>query len=253
MNFLSLEGIKKDFTEKIFNRLFVLGRAEDYISPKGKKQTMWWCMCNCPKHTILIVRGNNLTSGNSKSCGCLNIEKSTERIIKIGHATALDLTNQIFGELTALFPTEERKNGSVIWECQCSCGRRHKAQAKELKRHSVESCGCITESKGVRKIKRILIENNIPFEIEKTFLDCKFKDTNAYARYDFYINNQFLLEYDGVQHFEERDLKFFKDSLAKRKEHDDYKNEYAKSHNIPLKRISYKDYDNITLEMIMEE
>lgn len=77
------------------------------------------------------------------------------------------------------------------------------------------SCGHITESKGVRKIKKILDENNISYITEKTFSDCKFPDTNKVARFDFYINNSFLLEYDGEQHFKECDKNYFKDSLKK--------------------------------------
>lgn len=112
-------------------------------------------------------------------------------------ASRLDLTNCIFGELIAKKPTEKRKGNSVVWECLCSCGRAHYAAANELRAGRIISCGHITESKGVRKIKKILDENNISYTTEKTFLDCKFPDTNKVARFDFYINNSLLLEYDG--------------------------------------------------------
>lgn len=46
-------------------------------------------------------------------------------------------------------------------------------------------------------------------------------------------------------------MNFFKDSLEKRQAHDHIKNEYAKSHNIPLVRIPYTELDNISLDMIM--
>lgn len=41
-------------------------------------------MCKCECGTITVVQGNNLTSGKSKSCGCLNIEKVIERNTKHG-------------------------------------------------------------------------------------------------------------------------------------------------------------------------
>ena len=44
-------------------------RAENYISPKGKRDTQWKCMCDCGKMTT--ARGADLTSGRKKSCGCL--------------------------------------------------------------------------------------------------------------------------------------------------------------------------------------
>lgn len=106
-------------------------------------------------------------------------------------------------------------------------------------------------SKGIQKIIKILKENDIPFIQEKTFNNFKFEDTNGTPRFDFYINNSFLLEYDGEQHFQEKDLNYFKDNLEKRQLHDKIKNEWCKNNNIPLKRISYKDLKNLTLEDIM--
>ena len=242
---------KKDLTGQKFNRLTVLGRGDNYISPKGKTTSQWWCICDCPEHNIILVRITNLTSGNTKSCGCLNKEKSIERIKQAGKNCAKDLRGMVFGELTALTPTDKRNNNSIVWECKCSCGNIHYVSAHDLIHHRIESCGCIKDSKGVRKIKKILIENNIPFFTEQTFSSCRFPDTNALARFDFYINKDFLLEFDGIQHFKECDINFFKDNLEIRKQHDIYKNTWCKENNIPLKRIPYTDEDNITLESIM--
>lgn len=198
-----------------------------------------------------MVRRSNLTSHNTKSCGCQNTASRKKNIYKASEASKLNLTNKQFGELTAKRPTAQRKRNSVVWECLCSCGRIHYVPANELQAGRVTSCGHTTESKGVRKIKKILDENNISYLTEKTFPDCKFPDTNKTARFDFYINNSFLLEYDGEQHFKECDMNFFKDTLEKRQEHDRIKNEYAKSHNIPLIRIPYTELDNISLDTIM--
>lgn len=144
-----------------------------------------------------------------------------------------------------------RKNGSVVWECKCSCGRTHYVAANDLRAKRVGSCGCVKQSKGVRKIQSILDENNIPYILEKTFDTCRFPDTNQCARFDFYIADNFLLEYDGIQHFQESDPNFFRDSLEKRQEHDNIKNQWCKLNNIPLKRIPYTVFDKITLETIM--
>lgn len=232
--------------------LTVLGRGPNYKSPGGATQGQWWCICDCPEHNIVLVRTCNLRSGNSKSCNCLNLQKCAERIKKVGQEGALDLTGKIFGELKALYPTEERRNKSIVWVCRCSCGTLHKAAAKELQRLSVSSCGCKShESKGIRTIKKILNENNIPYELEKTYSDCIFPDTKAHARYDFYINNTFLLEFDGMQHFTERD--FFRDTLESRQAKDKYKNEYALEHNIPLYRIPYTEEKNLSLELLTDD
>lgn len=91
--------------------------------------------------------------------------------------------------------------------------------------------------------------NNIPYITEKTFNTCKFTDTKALARFDFYINNSFLLEFDGIQHFQNNE--YFKDSLEKRQKHDNFKNEWCKCNNICLKRIPYTALPNLTIEDIM--
>lgn len=228
-----------------------MAKGPNYVSPSGHKQTQWWCECDCPAHNVILVRRSNLTSHNTKSCGCQNQASRKKSILKAVEANKLDITNQIFGELVAIRPTEQRRSNSVVWECLCSCGRTHYAATNELRAGRVTHCGHNKDSKGVRAIKKVLNDNNIPYITEKTFLDCKFPDSNVVARFDFYINNSFLLEYDGEQHFRECDRNFFKDSLEKRQEHDRIKNEYCKSHNIPLVRIPYTKLNNISLETIM--
>ena len=56
---------------------------------------LWECECSCDKHTILPVRGCELTSKNKQSCGCLYHEAR----IKAGKKSLKDLTGQRFGKL----------------------------------------------------------------------------------------------------------------------------------------------------------
>ena len=53
-----------------------------------------------------------------------------------------DISNKKFGRLTAIEPTEQRKNGSVVWLCKCSCGNYCYASSGNLVRGSKQSCGC---------------------------------------------------------------------------------------------------------------
>ena len=70
---------KKDLTGQKFGRLTVLGQADnDYIYPNGRHESKWWVICECGKSDKFTVRYGNLTSGNTKSCGCLAIEASTK-------------------------------------------------------------------------------------------------------------------------------------------------------------------------------
>ena len=49
---------------------------------------------------------------------------------------------------------------------------------------------------GEKTIEKILTENNISFEKEKVFDTCKFI-SGQYARFDFYVDNNYIIEYDG--------------------------------------------------------
>jgi hypothetical protein len=66
---------KKDLTNQVFGRLFVLEEAG-----KSKNGTILWkCFCLCEKSTEIIVSGTNLRRGSTKSCGCLASELTVLR------------------------------------------------------------------------------------------------------------------------------------------------------------------------------
>jgi hypothetical protein len=46
-----------------------------------------------------------------------------------------------FGRLTVIKKTDKRKNGAIIWLCQCDCGNTKEIRADNLK--IVKSCGCL--------------------------------------------------------------------------------------------------------------
>ena len=54
-----------------------------------------------------------------------------------------DLTGQKFGRLTALKPTEKRRNNCVVWLCKCECGNYCEKKGSDLVRGSTRSCGCL--------------------------------------------------------------------------------------------------------------
>ena len=249
LEYKSLDRIRTNLEGKQFSHLLVLGRAPSDISKTtGITTTRWWCLCDCEKHNIIAVRVNNLTSGNTTSCGCWKKKQSLKNIEKCIGYNKSELTGQKFGLLTALEPTEMRKNGSVIWKCKCSC-ENHTivyVQAKELKRGGVKSCGCLKESYGSYRIKEILQEMKENFITEIEFKTCVFPDSKAPARFDFYLpDRNIIIEFDGIQHFKEQDLNYFKDNLRQRQYHDNYKNKWCIENNISLYRIPYTDVQNI--------
>ncbi len=98
-------------------------------------------------------------------------------------------------------------------------------------------------SKGVNKIIEILNKHNIHFTREHKYKKCK----NKYCLpFDFHLTDyDVLMEYDGQQHTEP--IKFFggEEGFIYRLGNDNIKNKFAENEGIPLKRISYLEYDKI--------
>ena len=65
-----------DFTGKRFGRLFVLEEAP-YGPPPKSGQQRWRCVCDCGNPRVVVT--SSLRKGESKSCGCLRAEKSSQR------------------------------------------------------------------------------------------------------------------------------------------------------------------------------
>lgn len=300
-------GYKIDMTGQKFGRWTVIG-----FDCNKNRRTMWKCRCDCG--TERSVEGARLRGGRSKSCGCLLRESTALRSRK-------DITNQRFGRLVALYPTEERQGGKIIWLCKCDCGNEVKVPIDRLTGKNTQSCGCLSKektserfcidltgqtfgkltvikrdntknykrvhwlckcscgnselesvdgcylrsgektqcskcvpkSKGEEQIKNILIKNNISFTQEKSFDDCRFPKTNRLARFDFYIDNKYLIEFDGRQHIQNTSKWNNEWNLEYVQEHDQVKNNYCKEHNIPLIRIPYSKINYIKLEDLLLE
>ena len=62
----------KDLTDRQFDRLKVLYRTDTQYTKSGRPIIAYHCVCDCGQE--IDVRGSNLVSGNTKSCGCLQRE-----------------------------------------------------------------------------------------------------------------------------------------------------------------------------------
>ena len=236
------KSIRSDFIEveigEKFSRLTVI--SDPYKDGPGRIKCD--CLCECGNKITTSVQFLRL--GYTRSCGCLQ----KERVKELGGWNASDLTGQRFGRLIAKYPTEERKNNCVVWHCECDCGGHKEVASTNLITGATKSCGCLG-SKGEEKIFSLLKENNIDFETQKSFDDCKFKKV---ARFDFYIKDFYLVEYDGIQHFKIHGWNT-EEKLADTIRRDQYKNQWCKENNIPLIRIPYTKLDTLCIEDLMLE
>lgn len=234
-----------------FGRLVVLNRD---LTKQGEGRVYWNCQCDCGN--VVSLSGHPLKSGNTRSCGCLNNDVRRERIIQWNEENNPDLTDAKSGLLTVVRKaTKEetlgRPQGIGYWYCKCECGNYHIVSTSDFTREKVQSCGCLN-SKGEAKITSILTENGIDFIKQFIFEDLIGNMGRHYA-FDFAVfeNNKlsYLIEYDGIQHYSPRH-QFSKDETAFEiiQNRDNTKNEYALSHNIPLIRIPYTQFDNLSIE-----
>lgn len=68
-----------DRTGETYGRLKALSYLPDY-----KKRGAWICVCECG--SFVATRGENLKSGRTKSCGCLQRDLMSKRMFKHGRS-----------------------------------------------------------------------------------------------------------------------------------------------------------------------
>lgn len=232
-------GSKLDLMGQKFGRLEVIAPAHNI-----KGRTAWLCKCDCGNEKKVITKF--LRNGTTKSCGCLHKEVVSKMFSK-------DLKNQKFGKLTALNPTEERKNGSVVWDCACDCGNTHKVSAELLLAGKCQSCGCI-RSLGNMEVQKILEQEKYLFVAEYHI-----RQNNINYYFDFAILNddsslKCIIEYDGILHFEYQPNRGWnnKENWERTQKNDIIKNEWCKKNKIPIIRIPYTEKELINKEYIKE-
>ncbi len=110
-------------------------------------------------------------------------------------------------------------------------------------------------SRGEIKIEEILQEAGLNFKEEYSFPDL-LSNSNHQLRFDFAVfdddgNLDFLIEYQGIQHFLAKSKFGGLEGLQKQQYNDMLKREYCKKHNITLIAIPYWDEARMNYDYIM--
>jgi hypothetical protein len=226
-----------DITGQKFGTLTVLKLSSER---SNSRQAIWYCQCDCGK--IIKVRGTSLRHGEVSSCGdasCRGIEK--------------DMTGLTFGKLTVISKSDFKNSYSnhTYWNCKCDCGNSCVVMGQNLRNGTTKSCGCLVSS-GEMKINQLLNENNIIFEQQKIFENC-YLHNGGKCRFDFYVEDSYLIEFDGQQHFYPIDHFGGEQQFQIQQERDNYKNQWCKENNIPLIRIPYTKLNTLCIEDLMLE
>lgn len=128
----------KDMTGQRFGKLLVIKR--DNNTKEGR--AAWLCKCDCGKE--LVVSGKSLRSGNTKSCGCLNREITSNMFTD-------DLSGKTFERVTVMSRADDYVSPKgakhVMWNCICKCGKEFVTDGQLLKSGHTKSCGCYRTDK----------------------------------------------------------------------------------------------------------
>jgi len=193
----------------------------------------------CPEHGVFLITPQNFLYNKTGCYKCSIEQKTLSKIDFINNA------NQIHNNKYD-YSLVEYKNSRTKVKIICP---EHGVfiQLPNLHIHKQTGCPKCNSSKNERLIERILIENNIFFETQKKFDNCKNKRE---LPFDFYLPDfNLCIEYDGEQHF--KSISYFggDEKFIETKKHDEIKTNFCLENNINLLRIRY---DENLLEKIFE-
>lgn len=128
---------KYDLVGKNFGDLCVEHQLDDYISPKGKHQRRWMCVCKCGNE--IIASTARLLKGLVTSCGHCGIQFADG-------TKAQDMTSQKFARWTVVGRADDIISSQgkriVMWHCICDCGNEKDVSGHALRSGHSRSCGC---------------------------------------------------------------------------------------------------------------
>ncbi len=227
---------------KTYNYLTIIQRDNNYKKQHNIKSNAGYYKCQCKCGNYKTVRLTAITSGEVKSCGCLKKEQEQKNLVH-GY-NLIDLTGQTFGYLTVLQKDNSVKSYQAKWICQCKCGNIVSRMSSSLRHNKTISCGCLQMSKNEYLIANIFKQHNIKYLYNTPYFSDLIFPNGHVGRYDFILlNNQNqpyrLIQYDGQQHYHAVTYFGGEDKLKQTQQYDTIKNDYAKTHNLPLIRIPY--------------
>lgn len=233
-----------DLRGKKFGRLTALEPTEK----RKNKSVVWICQCDCG--TIKEIPAYHLTSGGVKSCGCLKSETD-----KMPKNNTINEIGNVYGHLTVIARDGSDNNGQAKWLCRCDCENQTiiSVLGGNLRKGHTQSCGCDRSSHGEKEVARLLLENNIPFETQKSFFNY---ENGHNAPFDFYVNKEYLIEYDGETHdinYAQKHGWLTEESITKQIQRDRIKDQWCKDNNIILIRIPYTHLKDLCIEDLLLE
>lgn len=152
-----------------FGKLLVIG----YECTRGGR-AMWRCRCDCGM--LKPILAESLTSGKTKSCGCMTSGQPSP--------SRKDMVGFKVGRLTVL-EYAGRKGSRAVWRCKCECGKETVVTGKDLRTAQTMSCGCLqfASHNKVRNVTHGLSRTPEAYSWSSMMQRCYNRHSNRYEYY----------------------------------------------------------------------
>lgn len=222
------------------------------VKKEERTEAVYDCLCECGN----ICKSTYSKLKNNKKVSCDSCSKQRRKEWR--KSQRIEMVRKKFGRLTVLREMEQRDSiGAIQWECECDCGEKTIVSGYSLRSGNTSSCGCQT-SFGEQIIAYNLKMVGISFKPQYHFDDLVSVNNVPY-RFDFGVLDEnrklkYLIEYDGEQHFKYRNHGWATEDILKNTQRRDHqKNQYCFNHNIPIIRIPYTHFKDITIDDLLIE
>lgn len=125
--------MKADLTDRVFGRLVVV----DPSHHDDGGHLHWLCLCECG--TTITTDARSLTSGHTRSCGCLRAD--TIGNLRRGQRVPINVGAR-YGMLTIICGAGDDPMGRAIVYARCDCGNVSFPRWNNVRHGITKSCGC---------------------------------------------------------------------------------------------------------------
>jgi hypothetical protein len=239
INALDYSVIKNEFEN---SGLELLTEEKDYVSDiKTKLKYL------CKVHGVQEVWWNNFH--HSKKCAkCAHEEckknrrKSFDEILEYCKYKSFSIISK-----------ESEYTNAHDYCIRCNCPKHGEFKLSWSRIMQGRGCPKCSMSYGASKIAEMLKANGHSYVTEKTFETCRTPNGHGKCRFDFYVDERYLIEYDGEQHYMNVAAKFRGMTYKERQDIDFYKSKWAIENKIPIIRIDFRQIKDISIQDLVPE
>ncbi len=248
------ESAKEIIRENKFNNIKESFKLEGYtILSNEYKNSNTKLEYKCPNNHIGTTTSNGFMMGYRCMICTQTISGFTSEIEKkIINENKLEIVREIFRLEGYTLLSDNYSDGHTKLDYKCPNNHNGAILIGDFKR-GIRCIECDdNRSHGEIIIRNYFCGNKINYVREFKFRDCKYKKE---LPFDFYVNKNFLIEFDGGQHFKVN--KFFggQKCFENTQRNDIIKTKYCITNKIPLLRISHKEIKKIhqIIEQFMKD